>query len=626
MAPSMSQLTTAHFESQFSPANSPADRAEVRRRLIVSTVALAAMVAYFLPFLLLGSKSYITIHDNLDGTFVTNYILVTTGKALTFNGRSPIEQIMNGLPRAALPSGLNISVLLFYIFSPAWAYIVNFMLVHAIAFGGMFLLLRGHFLTEDDDYLLAGAISICFFLVPYYTTYGLSVAGQPLLAYAFLNIRAGRRTWKDYCILLLFPLWSDIALTVAFAETTLALILVIDWARSHKLNKPLLAAMSMHAFAYVVLQYQLINSILGSNAWISHRITWNRWTDWHLSSNLKRTCEVLFTTQYHTGSFWTLPIIVSVGGALVLVTARKRRAVVLEAIALGIALICLEYGFYDWLVRLFGRLLPGLQTFNGSRFYFLLPLLWMLIFALSLKEFTRRKWGVGVAWCLIAIQTCAILKFNTEYADNLRLLTGRFVYEPSFNRFFAADLFSDIDKFIGRPKDSYRVVSIGMHPSIAQFNGFYTLDGYLSNYPLTYKRDFRKIIGSELAKNAELRDYYDGWGNRCYLFSSELGQNYLCSAQNHYIVHKLQLDTMQLRAMGCEYVISAAYIENSEQSGLKLEKQFVAPGSFWHLYLYYVLPPAPARVIQANEREIAGGGKTEETSAPTGLDQRGQRF
>src|SRR3569833_412551 len=79
------------------------DRQLAMRRLIFLLVSLAAMVADFLPVLHLGSKSFITIHDNLDGEFVVYYLLVKTGKALVFSGATPIANIMNGLPRAALP-------------------------------------------------------------------------------------------------------------------------------------------------------------------------------------------------------------------------------------------------------------------------------------------------------------------------------------------------------------------------------------------------------------------------------------------------------------------------------------------------------------------------------------------
>jgi hypothetical protein len=232
---------------------------------------LTVMLAYFLPFLLLGSRSYITIHDNLDGEFVVNYLLVATGKAFAFGGGAALTDIMNGLPRAATPSALNLGVLLFYVFPPAWAYIVNFILVHIVAFCGMFLLLRKYVLPEDEDLLLAGAISLCFFLVPYYTTYGISVAGQPLLAYAFLNIRNDRRSWKECLIILIFPLWSDIALIAPFAVTALGLILAIDWIRSRRLNKPFLGALMLLVSGYIAVQYHLIDSILGSHTWVSQR-------------------------------------------------------------------------------------------------------------------------------------------------------------------------------------------------------------------------------------------------------------------------------------------------------------------------------------------------------------------
>lgn len=579
----------------------------LNRRVILLVVALATMVCYFAPFLLLGSKSYFTIMDNLDDEFVVNYLLVKTGKALVLDGATPIDNIMNGLPRATLPSGLNVPVLLFYVFPPAWAYIVNFILVHMIGFGGMFLLLRKHFLPRDDDYLVAGAISICFFLIPYYTVFGATVAGQPLLAYAFLNIRKKEGSWKDYLVILLFPLWSTMVLIAPFAATALGLILTIDWVRTRRLNKQFLIAILFFVSVYSALQYQLVDSILGahlgSHAWVSHRITWNLWTSFSISHDIWKTFDIISTTNFHTGRFSTIPAIIAFAAALGLLFAGKRRMSLVDVLAIAILLVGLEYGFWAWLFRWFGWILRNSQAFNGSRFHFLLPLLWMLVFALSLKELKRVKWGSAFTWCLMASQVITILSFNTEYRHTFRMLLGGHVYEPSFERFFAQDLFTDIDRFIGRPKESYRVVSIGMYASIAQFNGFYTLDGYLNNYSLSYKRQFRKIIWRELDKNAELKEFFDGWGNRCYVFSSEVGLNSWAPAEAHVVLHNLEIDTNQLRAMGGEYVISAARIENSAQIGLRLEKEFYSPDSFWHIYLYYVLPPKSNQVAQANQEQ-----------------------
>jgi hypothetical protein len=581
----------------------------LNRRVMLLVVALATMVCYFAPFLLLGGRSYFYIEDNLDDEFVTNYLLVKTGKALVLDGATPIDNIMNGIPRGTLPSGLNVPILLFYVFPPARAYIVNFILVHTIGFCGMFLLLRKHFLPKDDDYLLAGAISICFFLIPYYTVFGATVAGQPLLAYAFLNIRKKEGSWKDYLVILLFPFWSTTVLIAPFAAIAFALILTVDWVRTRRLNKQFLIAILFFISVYAALQYQLVASILGehigSHPWVSHRIAYNRWTSFSISHDIWKTFDIISTTNFHTGRFSTIPAIIAFAAALGLLLAGKRRMSLVDVLAIAILLVGLEYGFWAWLFRWFGWILRNSQAFYGSRFFFLLPLLWMLVFALSLKELKRVKWGLAFTWCLIAIQAVVILEFNTEFKHTANILIGneKHVYEPSFDRFFAQDLFNEIDRYIGRPKQSYRVVSLGMYASISEFNGFYTVDGYLNNYSLAYKQEFRKIISKELDKSADLKEFFDGWGSRCYIFSSEIGENSWAAAQDHIVVHNLELNTNQLRAMGGEYVISAARIENNAQIGLRLEKEFYSPTSFWHIYLYYVLPTVPAPVASANPTE-----------------------
>ena len=80
-------------------------------------------------------------------------------------------------------------------------------------------------------------------------------------------------------------------------------------------------------------------------------------------------------------------------------------------------------------------------------------------------------------------------------------------HTPTFQEFYAEELFQEIDQFIGLPKSSYRVASIGLHPAVSQYNGFYTLDTYNNFYPLTYKYEFRKIITKELEKSGVLRRY-----------------------------------------------------------------------------------------------------------------------
>ena len=112
------------------------------------------------------------------------------------------------------------------------------------------------------------------------------------------------------------------------------------------------------------------------------------------------------------------------------------------------------------------------------------------------------------------------------------------------------------------------MASIGLHPAIAQYNGFYTLDTYNNFYPLSYKHQFRKIIADELDKNPTLKKYFDEWGGRCYLFVAELGKKYDFKKDSKVKIHHLQLNTKVFKDIGGKYIFSAVPIMNAEVNGL----------------------------------------------------------
>ncbi|MDR1758496.1 MAG: DUF6044 family protein, partial [Bacteroidales bacterium] len=154
-------------------------------------------------------------------------------------------------------------------------------------------------------------------------------------------------------------------------------------------------------------------------------------------------------------------------------------------------------------------------------------------------------------------------------------------------QFFDYELFDKIKKNINEPQESYRVVSVGLEANIALQNGFYCLDGYLSSYPLAYKEQFREMISDELAKDKAIKQYFDKWGCRCYVFSSELGvatgdltgQNYKDKK-----IHNLLFNTQKFKEMGGKYVLSALEIENADDIDLSLRNVF--SGKYWTIWLY----------------------------------------
>ena len=157
----------------------------------------------------------------------------------------------------------------------------------------------------------------------------------------------------------------------------------------------------------------------------------------------------------------------------------------------------------------------------------------------------------------------------------------------TYSQFYSENLFENIEKFIDKDQKNYKVVSVGIHPSIAVYNGFYSLDGYSVLYDLKYKNQFREIIAQELEKSEILRRYFDEWGSRAYIFSDEIGQNYLRKKNDVYPIN-INLNTSKLYEMGGRYIFSSYKIKNYVENNLQMLKIFSDNKSVWKIYLYEV--------------------------------------
>lgn len=78
-------------------------------------------------------------------------------------------------------------------------------------------------------------------------------------------------------------------------------------------------------------------------------------------------------------------------------------------------------------------------------------------------------------------------------------------------------------------------------------------------------------------------NYYDTWGNRCFVFSSELGRNYQCSKEQGF-----SINTQAAYAMGARYLFSAVEIKHPPQ-GMALREIFEDDISAWRIYLYEIM-------------------------------------
>ncbi len=194
----------------------------------------------------------------------------------------------------------------------------------------------------------------------------------------------------------------------------------------------------------------------------------------------------------------------------------------------------------------------------------------------------------GLIACAIIF---AIAGFKSDVKTSLmRIIKGTEYKQVSFGQFYSEDLFNEVDKIIGRDKSEYRVISLGLLPASAAYNGFYCLDAYSNNYDVEYKHEFRKIMENELAKSDYYTSYFDEWGNRCYIYLSAYKTGINANFYN-ITFYDIDIDFAKAKEMGADYVISASPVDGYEDRGLELMNgaPVTSADGWYDLYVYRIL-------------------------------------
>lgn len=544
--------------------------------LILAGIALALFVS---PLYILGENAHIRVHDNLDSNLAWYKVLAESGQ-LTGPIDAVIAQIMNGnLSRNAFGSEWTIIVWLYALFPTMIAYALSQTITRVFAFIGMYLLLKKHFLIGEKWAPVTIGTALAFAFTPFWPSGMLSTLGMPLALWAFLNIRQGERSWRNILVLTLLPLYASIVLGFFFFLSAMGVFWLTDLIRKRTWNWPFLLSIIYMTGIFFIVEYRLVYSFLFDDEPNSRDEYFHaRLTFWHC---VRLTFKNFAIGHHHAATIHTLIILPIMLVALFMVLRKKdwkKEKVFMFLFFLNFALSAwYAFWFYKGWLPLTERF-HVLDTFNFARYHFLRPLVVYLLFALSLKI----VWSYGRLWrrmvpVFVLAQVIAASFFNEEIL---------FQNKPSFKQFYAEEQFSAIKDYIGLPQEGYRVASIGLHPAIAQYNGFYTLDSYNNFYPLTYKYQFRKIMEKELEKNKTIRTYYDEWGGRCYIFTDELGKHYMFKKRTKKRLKNLELNTDAFKAMGGSYLFSSVPIDNAEDNQLVLEKVFESKSSVWKIYLY----------------------------------------
>lgn len=535
---------------------------------------------YIAPFLVLGEQSFVLIHDMLDH-HIAKFKTLAESDLIFGDSSSQLDMLMNA-PRVAFGSEIKLVFWLFYFFDPFDAYVINQVLLRLIAFTGMLLLLNNYVFLKDQN-RFSILVSLLFALLPFYSTAGISVAGLPLISYIFLKIRAGNDHYKDWIILITFPLYSSLVFSMMFYIIFICFLWLYD-IFNYRVSIKFTISIALLSIIFLITNYRLVETFFFGLDFTSHRVEMATvGSSYGFFEAVIKSGKHFVLGQYHAHSMHIifLPIILFV--FFKNITAKSKNSLFLVLFVLNV-LISLWYGFWDSeVLSVIREPISSFLPINLIRFHILSPFIWYVLLALAIKDlllvnnFFIRDTLVKFIFSI----TLIFLFIKSDFINEYRL------HNISYKSFYSENLFNKIDNYINEEQETYKVVSIGIHPSIARYNNFYTLDGYLTNYDLKYKHNFRNIIAPELQKNKELESYFDDWGSRCYVFINDIGKNFMRNKNQVYPI-TVTLDTIALYNMGGRYVFSSYKILNFKENNMSFLEKFEDDESAWDIYLYEV--------------------------------------
>lgn len=556
---------------------------------------LALVLLSEIPYFILGEQSVVPYHDQLDGELIA---YLYQAKYL-FSGQSIIPEFLCGASKTALLPPAPLLVLLFKALPPFAALIVMQVIGQVTAYVGMFRLTG--LVTEKKPAAFAAAMLYAF--LPFLPVYGLSQYGMPLLLLCICYLYRRERVKSSLCYAAFYAAMSSLVLC-GFAWLILwaAALLVLAVKKKLGAHKELAAGFLMLLFVYVLENLTLLGQMLGlGDSTVSHK------SEYALSGSglLSAFWDYLKYNGEHSGDnhLWIAWLALAVLLLVFLFKKRWEANVVKQGkYLLGtlglISVLCLIAAVWECPLGVFIRKHMGsLGSFQMDRVLWLAPMLWIVVLAFCLDILWsvkgKGRWIVyGGSFVMLSCVAVMALK-NSLVKPCVQKVLNPDYGAISYADYLAIGVMEQVEAFIdeteGLQKEEYRVASLGIDPAAALYHGFYCIDGYSNNYDLEYKHAFRRVIAPELEKNEYLRGYFDDWGNRCYLFSSEC-PGYYTVEKGGFAYYDLQLDAEALKELDCSYILSAVYVVNAEDSDLFLlnETPFETADSYYRIFVYKV--------------------------------------
>lgn len=369
--------------------------------------------------------------------------------------------------------------------------------MHLIAFFGMYLLSKDYLfydtINKEKKYFY---LALTFSLVPFWPSGALTIAGQPLLIWSFLNLIKKKNKFFSWLIICLFPLFSSLILGNLFLVSIGFIIYLSFCIKKSNINWNVLFAFFSFTFISVIIEHRVFELFFIDKVLLQR--TYSQSNIINLNGLLGISLSQIFKGQYHFfGRIWPLiPIFIFIN--YLFLKSKTIKIYINKGFILIIFLSVLTTAKNLEIVR---EYLPFIKSFN-PRFISVNNILWFILFGLSFLKFHKKpKFLKFISYAiLLIILINPFFNFFSKDFQGYDGLENSFYHtyflkesksHKTFNDYYKITEFKKIKNTFD---DSMRICCVGIKPEIAQFNRLKTFGGYYPFYPQDYCHKFNFTI------------------------------------------------------------------------------------------------------------------------------------
>lgn len=575
---------------------------------IKQNYGVCVLVIYVLIIAIFGiimkDNIYVALTDNMDSNLPIYKMIRDNG--LFWKLDESIPFLGGVVSRSEYRVELSIQSWIYALFPTLFAYYTVYLLkVLGSSLGFYFLAKKlkkyGGVNTQENIWC------ICGLLYGILGTWPHAALGFASLPWWSLTIYMIYKTGKKRYIpcLFIFVFTTSFTMLALFVLFYTAVFIIIVSIKDRKINFTLVAGVVILCAAYFIANsHHVLQGIHGSQETIKS-LKSATYSEGVLESLSKFKNAFLFVknSYYHTGGavlrYAVIPIctlfLIFLIVSLIIKKNSNRKMTVFYMLVYGCIIFNTLACCFDN-NRLFRSLVPFASGFGFSRFAWLSPFMWLILMAL-VCDYITSKIAIGV-FILLGFGSVVFdpqyTQLNSMYNElycNVAALLGNDKFrdgnhEWTWKEYYSEDLFEKIKEDIAY--DGSWAVAYGIEPSVLQYNGIKTLDGYYSNYSLEYHDKFEKLILPELERDEHHELYWENSaGMRAYIWSLEWD---FASPKNLQLTEaEMLIDMDVFKDMGGKYIFSRVQISNSDELGLSLINQpYTDEQSPYTVYVYSI--------------------------------------